>query len=96
MIIDKILDRKDGVGYSARDLYDYCTGLNILNSEDIARALDSGENYDIQRELCKYIHLGGYNPEICNYINSVDWLQDEEASNKISFEMWLQFLNAER
>jgi hypothetical protein len=40
----------------------------------IARAMDMGEEEDIKRELRNYIIEQGYNPEICDYINSVNWL----------------------
>lgn len=84
MIIDLILDRKDGFGYNARQFYndcmDYC---NIFGFDyGIPRALDCGENEDVQRELCKYIIENDYNPAICEYVNSVDWLHDERASKK--------------
>lgn len=82
MIIDLILDRKDGFGYNARQFYndcmDYCEIFNF--DYGIPRALDGWENEDVQRELCKYIIENDYNPAICEYVNSVDWLHDEEKS----------------
>lgn len=71
MIIDLILDRKDGVEYSPRKFYNEVT--NYLNL-DIAEALDNGTEEDVKRELCFYIIEGGYNPDLCEYINSVNWL----------------------
>lgn len=84
MIIDLILDRKDGFGYNAREFYDYCMHeCNIFGFDyGIPRALDCGENEDVQRELCKYIIENEYNHAICEYVNSVDWLHDERASKK--------------
>lgn len=41
---------------------------------DILRALDYGTESDVKKALCNYINAGGYNPEICDYINAVDWL----------------------
>ncbi len=42
--------------------------------EDILKALDSGEEPDVKEALCKYIDANDYNPEIKDYIQSVDWL----------------------
>lgn len=79
MIIDLILDRKDGQQYDAKDFYN-----NILQYEktfhfrpDISRALDGGTNEDVQRALCAYIDENGWNPAIKDYINSVDWLKSK-------------------
>ena len=84
MIIDVILDRKDdntvwsdgkgcSVPYSAHAFY-----LAVMDygetSWDITRALDEGTEADVKQALCDYIIKGGYNPEICDYINSVEWL----------------------
>jgi len=86
MIIDLILDRKDNSNrvikdgkaystpeYNAKRFYDEIVGWEELGWE-IAEALDSGENEDVQRELCNYIIEHEYNPDICNYIKSVNWL----------------------
>lgn len=40
----------------------------------IARAMDGGDEEDVKKELCKYIMDNGYNPEICDYVNSRKWL----------------------
>lgn len=73
MIIDLILDRKDGDDYNARDFY-----FNVLEYGEpgwaITRALDGGTNRDVQKALADYIMDNGYNPEICGYIFSVDWI----------------------
>lgn len=42
--------------------------------EDIRQALDYGTEEDVKRALCGYIDGNEYNPEIKDYINSVDWL----------------------
>ena len=77
MIVDLILDRKDGVVYDAyrfyTDVQDYGTVFGDL-AWNIARAMDEGTEEDVKRELCRYIKEQGYNPEICEYINSVNWL----------------------
>lgn len=44
------------------------TGYNIT------RAMDGGEEYDVKRELARYIIDNRYSLEIISYINSVNWL----------------------
>ena len=66
MLIDCILDRKDG------EEYDYCNG----HYNDIAELLDNGTEKQIKQALCDYIKSEGYSLEICDYINSVNWLND--------------------
>jgi len=80
MIIDLILDRKDGKEYNAKRFYNdimicYCSFPDI--ALPIADALDSGKEEDVKRELKKYIKEQGYNSNIVEYINSVDWLPVE-------------------
>lgn len=74
MIIDLILDRKDGVNYNAHDFYMDVMGYGEIG-EDITRAMDFGTESDVRRELCNYVVRNEYNPAICNYINSTSWLQ---------------------
>lgn len=73
MIIDLILDRKDGEEYTAeqfyRDVFDYGE-----IGWDITRAMDEGEEEDVKKALKKYIVEQGYNIEICKYIDSEEWL----------------------
>lgn len=88
MIIDEILDRKDGASYNPQDFYDYVSHqLDVLNSEDIARALDSGTEEDVKKALCEYVKMGGYNPIICDYINSVNWLEEEDKEKWFSIKL---------
>ena len=77
MIIDLILDRKDGQPYNAREFYNdvmqYAeTWPEMANP--ITRAMDDSDENDVRRELCAYIDSQDYNPEIKDYINSVQWL----------------------
>jgi hypothetical protein len=72
MLVDFILDRKEGYRYDPRELYGYCQ--EDEQYWDVARALDGGTEEDVQGELCGYILGNGYNPEICEYICSVNWL----------------------
>ena len=83
MIIDLILDRKDGDEYRAGDFY-----FEVLSyrdiwpdiSDPITRAMDYGTEADVRRELCKYIDEQGYNPKIKKYINSVNWISEDWIS----------------
>lgn len=76
MIIDLILNRKDGETYNAKNAYNYVTEQESLFNDEfpISRAFDSGNNKDIQNALSKYILDSGYNPEIIKYIKSVEWI----------------------
>ena len=63
MIIDLILDRKNGTHYNAKEFY-----YNVLEYEnifefphDISISLDYGNNTDVQKALCKYIDDNNYN-----------------------------------
>lgn len=77
MIIDLICDRMDGEEYSPREFY-----FKVMEYGEIwpnlawpiARAMDGGTEKDVKRELCAYIDNNGYNPEIKNFINLVNWL----------------------
>lgn len=78
MIIDKILDAKNGCYNSQWDectgaeyIYDEATEFNLLY---IAEAFDSGTNSDCQKALCRYIDEQGYNPEIKDFVNSFQWV----------------------
>lgn len=51
----------------------YC-GSFPTYSGPIADAMDGGTEEDVKRELCRYIDAEDYNPEIKDYVNSVDWL----------------------
>lgn len=83
MIIDIILDRKDGAGYSAKEFYMYLMqpGGGYWENQ-ISASLDYGTNSDVRARLCEYVLANEYNPEICNYINRVNWLEDEEPDER--------------
>ena len=76
MIIDLILERKEGVHYIARDTYNYIAEYESLFDKQypITRAFDMGTNKDVQNALSEYIINGGYNHEIIRYIMSVEWV----------------------
>ena len=73
MIIDLILDRKNGEHYNAREFY-----FNVLSygapGYNITRAMDGGTENDVKKAICRYIMDGGYNWDLCYYVHSVNWL----------------------
>lgn len=79
MVIDLILDRKDGIQYDARKFYWDCMEYNnVFHMGTIAAitaAMDYGTNEDVQRAINTYILRNEYNPDICNWVNTQDWLQ---------------------
>ena len=80
MIIDLILDRKDGQQYKASSFYyDVMEYAEIWpdDANPITHAMDEGNNDDVRSALCAYIDRQGYKPEIKDYINSVQWLEDD-------------------
>lgn len=86
MVIDLILDRKAGeFKYNAKKAYDYirteeeCFDF-IENGINISGAMDHGTEEDVKKQLCNYILKNDYNPEICEYINSVNWLDDDSVT----------------
>lgn len=78
MIIDLILNRKDGKEYKQKEFYnDICSYGDI--GDGIASALDGGLNHDIEYELIKYTIDNGYDNidgHICDYIRKVKWLTE--------------------
>ena len=74
MIIDLILDRKDGRPYDAREFYMNALPYFEGETNEICDALDNWENHDVKSALCDYIKGNEYNPDICDYINSVEWI----------------------
>lgn len=83
MIIDLILDRKNGATYNAEDFYRDIIGYeNIFElSHDISVSLDFGTNTDVQQALCRYIDDHNYNPDLKQYICSVNWIIDTSEHN---------------
>lgn len=78
MIIDLILDRKNGRRYSAHDFYLEVRKYERLgvgtHCEDISIAMDYGDNRDVQRVLCQYIQRNRYPEDIEDYIRSQVWV----------------------
>ena len=87
MIIDLILDRKDALendvkSYNAHDFYMECMSYNSTFygiADGITRAMDGGTEEEVKAELCNYILKNGYNTEICEFIQSVNWLYNTEV-----------------
>lgn len=81
MIIDLILDRRDGVPYD--DAFEKCAYLyeeaQIFHFDELAQALDGGTESDVRNALCRYVDANGYGhiPGIKEYIRSVRWLPEE-------------------
>ena len=82
MIIDIILDRKDGaIDYDAQThlkaIYDYATDARM---SDIAAAVDGGTEDDVKAALMCYISTCGYPLELLDYIASVRWTSEDDAT----------------
>lgn len=41
---------------------------------DITRAMDGGTEADVKNALCEYIIRNEYNPDLCGYIYTRNWL----------------------
>ena len=78
MIIDLILDRKDGAYYDPVEFgFQVAEYAGIFEcAEPILKALENGTEKAVKLALCDYILSNGYNPEICSYVYSVSWLPD--------------------
>ena len=86
MLIDAILDRKadreNGIfNYNPIELYNYINGWAGGIYDNVAHAMDEGEEADVKKALCDYID-GEYNPEIKEFVNSVDWLTADKQEPK--------------
>lgn len=88
MIIDLILDRKNGIEYNAEEFYrDVLEYENIFElSHDITLSMDYGNNKEVQNALCKYIDDQNYNPDLKQYICSVDWITDNSEHDYTNTE----------
>lgn len=81
MVIDLILDRKDGMTYSPEDFYRHCMQYKYSGDFDsivdaITRAMDEGTEEDVKNAICDYIRANDYNEKICDFVNSVTWLEE--------------------
>lgn len=80
MIIDLILDRRDGVSFDAErfyaDILDYSEIWPEM-CEPIISALANFDENGAKKALCQYIDDEGYNPEIKDYIYTVSWTESD-------------------
>lgn len=70
MIIDEILDYKDKFKNSIDLDYIY-KEAKLFNIEYIARAIENGNNENIQTALCDYIDQNDYNSELKKFIKTI-------------------------
>lgn len=84
MIIDLILDRRDNIrdGYQDtfsfnqfyRDCREYAQDFDDEIQWKIVDTLDVGTNKEVQDVLCEYIDANNYNPQIKEFIRSMNWI----------------------
>lgn len=75
MIIDLILDRKEGKEYNVNDFADMVSKYsNDLADYRIINALGMETEERVKEELCNYVVGYGYSDKIKDFINSVKWL----------------------
>ena len=81
MIIDIILDRRDGaIDYAPethlKAIYDYATDSGMT---ELATAVDGGTEDDVKAALMCYISTCGYPLDLLDYIARVRWTDDATA-----------------
>jgi hypothetical protein len=86
MIIDVILDRKDGaIKYTAathlKAIYDYATDAHM---SDLAAAVDGGTEDDVKAALMRYITMCGYPAALLDYIARVHWTDEAPTGKSIA------------
>lgn len=77
MLVDLILDRRDGVSYCPSDfeeeVKEYCE--TFPSYIPVYDALINGSEDEVKEELCRYIDEEWHgSPLIKDFINSVNWL----------------------
>lgn len=77
MIIDLILDRKNGDHYSPREFYNAVMEYGKVGHL-ITEMMDEGTELSVKAALCRYIVDNGYDSKVCEYIISVNWLEGYE------------------
>lgn len=78
MVIDLILDRKEGfVDLNA----EYLEDMKQYEFDYINDAIDTNDDDTIKAALNRYIDENEYNPEIKNYITSVNWSVEQVKRN---------------
>lgn len=77
MLIDVILDRRDGCHYTPEELKYEAFESAFANDvyKDVQKAVKSGDEAKVKEELVKYTKNNEcYSPKLEEYINSVTWL----------------------
>lgn len=75
MIIDLILDKKDGLPYNPREFYKQVKQYGKdIQFTDISDAMQEKNEYKVKQALCRYIVEFDYNLDIIKYILKVNWL----------------------
>ena len=77
MIIDLIIDRKEGTEYNPTKFYQEVRQYEDFFEldPDISMAMDYGTEYDVRKALFKYIDENDYNANLKFYISKVNWLE---------------------
>lgn len=73
MIIDLILERRDGAPYTKQTIAQILEYCDVFGFADISRAIDAKDEIALKNALYAYID-GEYNPDIKAYVSSVSWL----------------------
>ena len=99
MIVDKILDRKDGAlcrePYSAHDFYMACMSYGRI-ADEITRAMDGGMEEDVKEALCSYVLDNKCNPLLCDYIRRINWVEKTHPAVEMAAAMEFNWANAAR
>lgn len=82
MIIDIILDRKEGaIDYAPethlKAIYDYATDAGMT---ELATAVDGGNEADVRAALMRYIVACGYPTALLDYIANRRWTSEDDAT----------------
>ena len=90
MIVDCILDRRDGEPYSQQEFLEYC-----IDGEygSIAEALMTNDEAKIKQALKDCLDNNMFNPEIGDYIDSVNWVQGKGVKKIPLKERWTVYWN---
>lgn len=83
MVIDCIMDRKEGIGYDKNEFLEYVVAENECFGifDDLIFALELNKELETKVALSKYVVDNGYNPDICGYIWSVNWCDPDYPEN---------------
>lgn len=82
MVIDCIMDRKEGIEYDKNDFLEYVINENDdCLFDDLIFALELNKELETKVALSKYVVDNGYNPDICGYIWSVNWCDPDYPEN---------------